>query len=223
MTGIAAQTGMSAVTKVVVDPRRAGRGQVLVIFAGALLLLMMMTALVVDVSWYWVNSLRVQRAADAAALAGAVMLPNKKTQAYTLAYEEASKNGYPVGAGVTVTPLQDPSNDRRLAVTIHAPIGTFFMRVIGIESIGVTRTSKAEFTLPVPMGSPQNYYGVGFYEGRVATTTPSRATRTRRTRRSRCQVASGPTRIEPSRTTTTTRPRPRTTTASNGPRSTSRA
>ena len=45
------------------------------------------------------------------------------------------------------------------------------MRVIGIESIGVTRTSKAEFTLPVPMGSPQNYYGVGFYEGRVSTTT----------------------------------------------------
>ena len=25
--------------------------------------------------------------------------------------------------------------------------------------------SKAEFVLPVPMGSPQNYYGVGFYEG----------------------------------------------------------
>jgi putative Flp pilus-assembly TadE/G-like protein len=171
MTGTSAQTGMSAATKVAVDPRRAGRGQVMVIFAGALLLLMMMTALVVDVSWYWVNSLRVQRAADAAALAGAVMLPNKASHAYALAYEEASKNGYPVGGGVFVTPLQDPGNDRRLAVTIRAPIGTFFMRVIGIESINVTRTSKAEFTLPVPMGSPQNYYGVGFYEGRVATTT----------------------------------------------------
>ena len=55
-------------------------------------------------------------------------------------------------------------------MTIQTQIGTFFMRVIGIESIGVARTSKAEFTLPVPMGSPQNYYGVGFYEGRVATT-----------------------------------------------------
>jgi Flp pilus assembly protein TadG len=166
-----AKTGATAATKDVAGSRQAGRGQVLVIFAGALLLLMMMTALVVDVSWYWVNSLRVQRAADAAALAGAVMLPSKKAQAYTLAYEEASKNGYPVGAGVIVTPLQDPDNDRRLNVTIHAQIGTFFMRVIGIDSIGVTRTSKAEFTLPVPMGSPQNYYGVGFYEGRVSTTT----------------------------------------------------
>jgi Putative Flp pilus-assembly TadE/G-like len=164
-------TGLSAPTPVASGPRVGRRGQVVVIFAGALLLLMMMVALVVDVSWYWVNSLRVQRAADSAALAGAVMLPNKPSQAYTLAYEEAKKNGYPVGAGITVTPLQDPDNDRRLNVTIHAPIGTFFMRVIGIDQIGVTRTAKAEFTLPVPMGSPQNYYGVGFYEGRVSTTT----------------------------------------------------
>ena len=39
------------------------------------------------------------------------------------------------------------------------------MRVFGITSIPATRSSKAEFVLPVPMGSPQNYYGVGFYEG----------------------------------------------------------
>ena len=167
-----ATSATSAPTTDAISARKGSRGQVVVIFAGALLLLMMMTALVVDVSWYWVNSLRVQRAADAAALAGAVMLPNQASEAYTLAYEEAGKNGYPNGGGNVVTPIVDPDNDRRLDVTIHAPIGTFFMRVIGINSIGVTRTSKAEFTLPVPMGSPQNYYGVGFYEGRVSTTTP---------------------------------------------------
>ena len=157
MTGTSAQTArneMTAQGTSATDPRKRGRGQVIVIFAGALLLLMMMTALVVDVSWYWVNSLRVQRAADAAALAGAVMLPNKVSDAYTLAREEAKKNGYPIGGGVSVTPLQDPDNDRRLNVTIHAPIGTFFMRVLGIDSIGVTRTSKAEFTLARPDGQP---------------------------------------------------------------------
>ena len=67
------------------------RGQVLVIFAGSILLLLMLAAVVVDVSWYWVNSLRIQRAADAAALAGAVMLPNRVADAYTLADEEATK------------------------------------------------------------------------------------------------------------------------------------
>ncbi len=52
-------------------------GQVLVIFAGAIIALIGMVAIVVDVSWYWANSLRVQRAADAAALAGAVYLPGQ--------------------------------------------------------------------------------------------------------------------------------------------------
>ncbi len=147
------------------------RGQVLVIFAGALFLLMMMSAVVVDISWYWVNSLKVQRAADAAAMAGAVMLPNEPSAAYSLAREEARRNGYIAGGGVVVTPAQDAGNPRRLNVTIQAPVGTFFMRVIGIGTINVARTAKAEFTLPVPMGSPQNYYGVGPYYLPTTSTT----------------------------------------------------
>ena len=150
------------------ETRDASRGQILVIFAGALMVLLMMAALVVDVSWYWVNSLRVQRAADAAALAGAVMLPDRASDAYTLAANEAAKNGYVAGADTTITSLQDKGNPRRLDVTIDAQVGTFFMRVVGISSIAIERTSEAEFTLPVPMGSPQSYYGVGFFEGSTA-------------------------------------------------------
>jgi hypothetical protein len=145
-------------------PSQRSRGQILVIFAGALLLMMMMAAIVVDVSWYWVNSLRVQRAADAAALAGAVMLPSRVPDAFQLAGEEATKNGYTSGGDVTVTPHWDKGEPRRLEVTISAPASTYFMRVLGITSIPITRSAKAEFTLPVPMGSPQNYFGVGFFE-----------------------------------------------------------
>ena len=48
------------------------------------------------------------------------------------------------------------------------------MRVFGINSISDHETAKAEFVLPVPMGSPQNYYGVGFFEGAVpGPATPS--------------------------------------------------
>ena len=155
---------------------RRSRGQVLVIFAGAIFLLMMLMAVVIDVSWYWVNSLRVQRAADAAALAGAVMLPNRTSQAYQLARAEATRNGYENGVDATVDPVQDSFNKRRLNVTIHTEIGTFFMRVLGIDRIGVTRTAKAEFTLPVPMGSPQNYYGVGFLRDGVTKTTTNTQT-----------------------------------------------
>ena len=149
--------------------RDASRGQILVIFAGAMLLLLMMCALVIDVSWYWVSSLKVQRAADAAALAGAVMLPDRASDAYKLASDEAARNGFVAGTDVKITSLQDKDDPRRLDVTIDAAVGTFFMRVIGITSIPITKSSEAEFTLPVPMGSPQNYYGVGFFEGSTAT------------------------------------------------------
>ena len=134
---------------------------------------MMMTALVVDVSWYWVNSLRVQRAADAAALAGAVMLPNEPAQAYTLAYEEATKNGYPSRLPVSpsTSPSRIPSTPDAWSHDPRRRSARSSCASSASRSIGVTRTPKAEFTLPVPMGSPQNYYGVGFYEGRVATTT----------------------------------------------------
>ena len=124
-----------------------------------------MMAIVIDVSWYWSNTLKVQRAADAAALAGAVWLPGNVPSAYTTATTEASKNGYTTGGGVTVTPMQDSlvpggTNPRQLDVTVSAPVNTFFMRIFGITSVTATRTSKAEYVQPVPMGSPLNYYGV---------------------------------------------------------------
>jgi Flp pilus assembly protein TadG len=147
------------------------RGQVAVIFAGAMLLFALLAATVIDLSWYWTNNLRMQRAADSAALAGVVFLPSQVSQAVTAARAEARKNGYEHGVGgVTVTPVQDPSNDRRLFVTINGPVGTYFARAVGITSWNAQRTAKADYVLPVPMGSPQHYYGVGFYQGRVPTT-----------------------------------------------------
>ncbi len=159
--------------------RKRSRGQVLVIFALSAFVFVGMCAVVVDVAWYWANTLRVQRAADAAALAGAVLLPGKvntgSDNAYLRARNEATKNGYTAGSGVIVTPVQDsqdpqahPSgggNPRRLNVYISAPVPTFFMRVFGINSITASRSAKAEYVLPVPMGSPQNYYGVGLFIG----------------------------------------------------------
>ena len=67
-------------------------------------------------------------------------------------------------ATVTVTPDQDSQavsggNPRQMDVTITAPVNTFFMRMFGITKIQATRTSKAVYVLPVPMGSPLNYYG----------------------------------------------------------------
>ncbi len=152
------------------DPKRRSRGQVLIIFALTIFVFIGLCAVVVDVAWYWANSLRIQRAADAAALAGVVHLPNDVPSAVSVARAEATKNGYTDGiGGYTVTPTQDPANPRRLRVEIAGPVGTYFAHVLGVNSFPAVRRSRAEFILPVPMGSPEAYYGVGFYQGLQTT------------------------------------------------------
>ena len=99
-----------------------------------------MLAIVIDVSWYWINSNRIQKAADAAALAGVVWLPGDQSKAVQTAIYEAAKNGYTVASsgvplnGVTITAAKAAGNDRLLNVTISAPVSTFFMRVFGLNS-----------------------------------------------------------------------------------------
>lgn len=151
--------------------KRRRNGQVLVIFAGATVVMILMMAIVIDLSWLWSNSLKIQRAADAAALAGAVTLPTDPNKGIQLATFEATKNGYTQGSGVTVTPTWDGTvNPNRMTVTIKAPVPMFFMRIVGLNSFDVTRTSRAEYNLPLKMGSPQSYYGVGQFNLPTVTT-----------------------------------------------------
>jgi hypothetical protein len=156
--------------------RESHRGQVLVIFSGTFVILLLMASLVIDLAWLWSNTLRIQRAADAAALAGVVQLPDHVPTAYQLAIDEATKNGYTDGVGsVSVDPLQDPASKRRLLVKVTAPVKTFFLGLIGMGTVTVSRNAQAEFVLPVPMGSPENYYGV-FGDVRNATFTTTGTT-----------------------------------------------
>ena len=164
-----------------VSAPRHRRGQVVVIFALAIFVFVGMMAVVIDISWYWLNTQRVQRAADAAALAGVVWLPGSEGQAIQTALYEAAKNGYNVATngvaqnGVTITVSKDATSSRRLNVSISAPVGTFFMRVFGLNTIQASAKAKAEYVLPVPMGSPENYYGV-FGPVRNATMTTTGTT-----------------------------------------------
>jgi hypothetical protein len=154
------------------------------IFVGATVFMIGLLAIVVDVTWYWAKTLQVQRAADAAALAGAVWLPEQPTTATSTALASAKQNGFAPGSGVTVTAVQDPDRDIQLNTMVSAPVQTFFMRLFGMNSLQATRTAKAEYVLPVPMGSPLNYFGAfGDLRGSIhvdpgfkfatATTTPT--------------------------------------------------
>jgi Flp pilus assembly protein TadG len=161
--------------------RARQRGQALPLFALMIFVLTGSVAIVTDVSWFWVNNQRMQRAADAAALAGAVFLPGDVAGAYSAARASAAQNAYANGVGgVLVTPVQDPTNRRRLIVTVSGPVNTYFARVFGLNTIQESATSKAEFTLPVPMGSPQNYYGVGYFVGATTNTSDDPTVNTRK-------------------------------------------
>jgi Flp pilus assembly protein TadG len=151
--------------------RRRSRGQVAVIFAGSIVLFCALCAIVVDVAWYWVATLQVQRAADAAALAGAVYLPGDVTSGKAASLASAKQNGYTAGSGTTVTPTQDGDDPRQMDVTISTSVDTYFARVVGITSWPITRSAKGVYVLPVPMGSPLAYYGVGTYIVNQTTTS----------------------------------------------------
>lgn len=142
--------------------RRADeQGQAIVIVALLATSLMGFIGLVADIGWFQLNLVRVQRAADAGALAGSVYLPGNVSGASTAALNATSQNGYANAVGgVSVTAQQDPTNAQMLNVTVTATVRTWFMRVFGVNSITATRNARAEFILPVPMGSPLAYFGV---------------------------------------------------------------
>jgi hypothetical protein len=57
-----------------------------------------------------------------------------------------------------------------MIVNVSAPVDTFFLSLFGFDEVTVSRTAKAEYVLPVPMGSPENYYGVfGLTRGLTST------------------------------------------------------
>jgi hypothetical protein len=140
---------------------RDERGQSFIMVALMLTMLLGFVGVVIDIGWYEVNLIRVQRAADAAALAGVVYLPGNLAGGVAAARAESSKNGFTDGTpGVSVTATQDPGNSKVMLTQVTAPVPTFFARLFGVASFTASRRAKAEFILPVPMGSPQDYYGI---------------------------------------------------------------
>ncbi|HYN48433.1 MAG TPA: pilus assembly protein TadG-related protein [Candidatus Nanopelagicales bacterium] len=154
-----------ATTSVAQPPGGAGRrrlgvrGQVLVLFVFALGALFAILALVIDVGNIWNNSLHVQQAAEAAAMAGVPYMPGDFATASAKSNAEAQRNGFSSAGGATITPAINLESNRRLDVTISRPYGTYFLRLLGMNTVRVSRTATAEYTLPVPMGSPLSTYG----------------------------------------------------------------
>lgn len=160
--------------------RVAQLGQVLPLFALMSVVLLGGAALLTDVAWWWTNEQRMQRAADAAALAGAIYLPGNPGIADSVARAEAAKNGYVEGQhGISIRTRPSANDSRRLLVDIEGPVETRFARVfcvddgLCLQQVNVGVRGAATYVLPVPMGSPLNYYGVGDFRTIAAGTSGS--------------------------------------------------
>jgi hypothetical protein len=148
------------------DDQILSRGQIIVLFALSVTVLIGIMGLAIDVSYAWVNEMRLQKTADAAALAGAVYLPDDATGATSASLAAAKQNGYVNATGsingspnIAISATRNEPNHQQMDVTISAPVPTFFLRLFNIPYLTPSRSAHAQYNLPLPMGSPLNVFG----------------------------------------------------------------
>jgi hypothetical protein len=138
------------------------RGVVLAFLAMILFTLIVMAGLAVDVGNWWWTGQKVQKAADAAAMAGVTYMPEdlsaSGSQAKALAQTIASRNGYTNGTNANVV-VAGSSKPTELRVTIDTDVDNFFTGILGFKQTNIKRTAVADYAGSVPMGSPADYLG----------------------------------------------------------------
>ena len=126
---------------------RNERGQTLVLTVLALVVLLGMAAMVLDVGAWFHQKRHLQATADAAALAGAQLLPDDPAGAQAQAVTYGDKNdGGVAGANVTISSSR-AANDT-IAVKAKKTNDGIFSRVLGITSVDIAATAKARVGAP---------------------------------------------------------------------------
>lgn len=120
--------------------KRFGRGQILVIIALAMPVLIGTLSLGTDVAILYFNWVQLQKAADAAAIAGANYLPGDPAQAQTVADTYAIQNGVVQGeiASTTVAP-----DELSITVTLQRSVPFNFARMFGLHQTNVSTAATA--------------------------------------------------------------------------------
>ncbi len=156
---------------------RGQGGSVLVVVASGMLALTSVVALAIDVGLMTTARLEAQRAADAAALAGAgafVASPGNGGLARVLAAEYAARNAVRFES---VTLLEDDIVIDTDALTVEVTvfrnrdrgnaIPTFFARVFGVQDVNIAATATAEATPAggiqclLPVAIPDRWFEAG--------------------------------------------------------------
>jgi Flp pilus assembly protein TadG len=164
--------------------RRRRSGQTLITFALSLTVLLGLAGLAVDATRAYDLYARMQRAAEAGALAGDLYMPTNyntprnttdTNSAISRASQEVVKNGFgtvlsnnlpltyfscpnsPSTFEVAVCPVTGfPSN---LRVTITEQLNVVLLGALGVQPITLQASGQAEFLAPIQIGARGNYFG----------------------------------------------------------------
>jgi Flp pilus assembly protein TadG len=116
-------------------------------------------AVAVDTGTWYAQQKDMQKAADAAALAGVPFLPNDMASATTKALDVAKRNGYDDADPNVVVVVGLGDRPTKLRVTITAKVPNTFGKVIGVPTVTLHESAVADYQGPQPMGSPCNTFG----------------------------------------------------------------
>ncbi len=105
-------------------------GQVMPLIAGVIIVLLGAIALGTDVAVHYYNWMQMQKAVDAAVLAGANYLPNA-TQAEATAQQFAEANGV---AASEITSTSVAANDQSISIAVTRTVPYYFAAVLGLTS-----------------------------------------------------------------------------------------
>ena len=137
--------------------RRANEeGNVLVLFAILLPLMLVVCAIAIDVGYWWVNAKKAQIAADACALAAAQELPHTYADMPNCLIEAGQEDYVLTQLPSQSVPDPDPkllstrvrspykSDPKLVEATVRLRVKTFFGRVVGLDSVDLERRAVAE-------------------------------------------------------------------------------
>ncbi len=142
--------------------RHAPRGQAIVLLAVGLTVLICATALAVDGARFYAEGLRVQKAADEAALAAVTQASIYGAAAGTVSATDVVTRNLPVSNPVTVSVTAEFSNsvtNQERVVVQENRFPFLFAPVFGLKFGTITREATAQYVAPLPMGNPSNQLG----------------------------------------------------------------
>jgi Flp pilus assembly protein TadG len=156
--------------------KRGATGQVLVLVAIGIIVVMGFAALAVDVGQFWSVRRDMQTAADAGAVAGAIAL--RLSQDPTAAANSATAmNGFTNGTNSVTVKVNNPpasgiyaGNTSYVEVIVTQPQPTYFMRVLGYNRVTVGARSVAS-----SVNSPACFYALDPSSSGAATVSGSSA------------------------------------------------